>query len=161
MDLMDSSLEGLAIFVGVNQTFAVGAADHYPELKPNSIYFTDSPHFDTTLYGLKRYGVHDVGVFDYETGEIRPCYYPDSMGTACLLSDHLVSANSSVINRGTLQSNSSLSLQFPPSFFTSVATPAGNHRQFFPGFDARLQLYYGDAHGSDNRHPGPKRKDKP
>ncbi|KAH6826226.1 hypothetical protein C2S53_001663 [Perilla frutescens var. hirtella] len=76
-------------------------------------------------------------------------------------SDHLVSANSSAINRGTLQSNSSSSLQFPPSFFTSAAAPAANHRQFFPGFDARLQLYYGDAHGSDGRHPGPKRKDKP
>lgn len=82
-------------------------------------------------------------------------------------SDHLVSAvnaaNSSAINRGTLQSNSSspTSLHFPPNFFPGAAAPTGNHRQIFPEFDARLQLYYGDADGNDGRHSGPKRKDKP
>ncbi|XP_057797741.1 transcription factor TCP24-like [Salvia miltiorrhiza] len=66
-------------------------------------------------------------------------------------------ANPSAINRGTLQSNSSSPPHFPPNFFGG-----GNHRHFFPGFDSRLQLYYGDAdQGNDGRNSGPKRKDKP
>lgn len=95
--------------------------------------------------------------------EHHPGLQPLSFG-----SDHLVSAvnaaNSSAINRGTLQSNSSsptTSLHFPPNFFTGAAAPTGNHRQVFPEFDARLQLYYGDGDGNDGRHSGPKRKDKP
>ncbi|KAL0300580.1 UNVERIFIED_CONTAM: Transcription factor TCP2 [Sesamum radiatum] len=70
------------------------------------------------------------------------------------------------VNRGTLQSNSSSSLlphvqRFPPidgsppNFFISAATvPMESHHQFFSGFDARLQLYYGDAHGDNGRQKG-------
>lgn len=73
-------------------------------------------------------------------------------------SNQPASANSSAINRGTLQSNSSSSSSsphFPPNFFGG----GGNHRHYFPGFDSRLQLYYGDAQGNDERHSGEKRKD--
>nr|GMD08141.1 transcription factor TCP2-like [Ipomoea batatas]GMD09697.1 transcription factor TCP2-like [Ipomoea batatas] len=66
-------------------------------------------------------------------------------------------------NRGTLQSNSSSPSLLPhfqrfppldgssPGFFTftAAAPNADNHHQhhqFLPRFDARLQLYYGDAH---------------
>ncbi|KAL3647745.1 hypothetical protein CASFOL_008713 [Castilleja foliolosa] len=69
------SLDGLAIFVGLNHSFAVSANEDNG-LKPNSIYFTDdkgytpSPEWDVT------YGGHDIGIFDYENKTISPCYYP-------------------------------------------------------------------------------------
>ncbi|KAK4386467.1 hypothetical protein Sango_2517300 [Sesamum angolense] len=70
------------------------------------------------------------------------------------------------MEQGTLQSNSSSSLlphvqRFPPidgsppNFFISAATvPMESHHQFFSGFDARLQLYYGDAHADNGRQKG-------
>lgn len=83
-------------------------------------------------------------------------------------------------NRGTLQSNSSspsLLPHFqryppldgsPPSFFTIAAATTSapnaasvdtNHQQhFLSGFDARLQLYYGDGHAA--RHSDQKGKGK-
>ncbi|KAK4421069.1 Transcription factor TCP2 [Sesamum alatum] len=67
------------------------------------------------------------------------------------------------VNRGTLQSNSSSPSLLPhvqrfppidgspPNFFISAAMETNHH--FFSGFDARLQLYYGDAH-ADHKHKG-------
>lgn len=67
--------------------------------------------------------------------------------------------------RGTLQSNSSSSLSLlphlqrfptvdlsPASFFTAAAptAPVDNHHRFLHGFDARLQLYYGDQQSDNN-----------
>ncbi|KAL8060961.1 hypothetical protein ABFX02_02G057700 [Erythranthe guttata] len=67
------SLDGLAMFVGPNYSFALRASE-YPELKPDSIYFTDvfnPPYWDNGIYGG-----HDLGIFDYGDRTISPCYYP-------------------------------------------------------------------------------------
>ncbi|KAL7101658.1 hypothetical protein ACP275_08G068200 [Erythranthe tilingii] len=67
------SLDGLAMFVGPNYSFALRASE-YPELKPDSIYFTDvfnPPYWDNGIYGG-----HDVGIFNYRDGTVSPCYYP-------------------------------------------------------------------------------------
>ncbi|KAK6150078.1 hypothetical protein DH2020_017603 [Rehmannia glutinosa] len=83
------------------------------------------------------------------------------------------SANSSGLagfNRGTLQSNSSSPSLLPhlqrfpdgspPSFFIGATAPVENHHQFLSGYDARLQLCYGDAHANNGRHSGQKGKGK-
>ncbi|KAL8038100.1 hypothetical protein ABFX02_11G082100 [Erythranthe guttata] len=74
---MDGSLDGLSLFVGGNHSFALPAAGDYPELKPNSIYFTDSlglQYFNTD--SKEPYGGHDIGIYDYRDATISPCYYP-------------------------------------------------------------------------------------
>ncbi|KAH6781051.1 hypothetical protein C2S52_012288 [Perilla frutescens var. hirtella] len=65
---MDRSLDGLAIFVGNNHSFAMCASE-FPELKPDSIYFTDAKELTPT---------HDVGIFDYKNKTISPCSYPSN-----------------------------------------------------------------------------------
>lgn len=67
------SLDGLEFFVGINHGFAL-RADEYPELKPNSICFTDTkapPDWvdDET-------GGDDLGIFNYDEGTFSECYYP-------------------------------------------------------------------------------------
>lgn len=68
-------LKGLAIFVGMNHSFAIPATGN---LKANSIYFTDAgritPVDRDEAPGM--YGGHDIGVYDYEKKTISPCYYP-------------------------------------------------------------------------------------
>ncbi|KAL3655469.1 hypothetical protein CASFOL_001255 [Castilleja foliolosa] len=65
------ALDGLTMFIGMNHSFAVSSAD-YPNLKPNSIYFTDSNKHAKSIYGG-----HDVGVFDYVNKTLSHCYcYP-------------------------------------------------------------------------------------
>ncbi|CAA0827126.1 Unknown protein [Striga hermonthica] len=62
-----SCLGGWALFVGNNsQSFALRS----PELKPNSIYFTDP------LESSINQGNHDIGIFSYEDKTVSPCYYP-------------------------------------------------------------------------------------
>ncbi|KAL3642973.1 hypothetical protein CASFOL_013788 [Castilleja foliolosa] len=70
----NNSLHGLAMFVGMNHSFAVSGADDLG-LKPNSIYFTDS-NKNPTLPPDSIYGGHDIGIFDYDNKTISPCYYP-------------------------------------------------------------------------------------
>ncbi|GFP78959.1 hypothetical protein PHJA_000039400 [Phtheirospermum japonicum] len=70
MSVMEGSLDGLAMFVGMNHTFALKASD-FPGLKPDSIYFTDA-HQLTSKY----YGGHDIGIFDFHDKTTSPCYYP-------------------------------------------------------------------------------------
>ncbi|KAI3467501.1 hypothetical protein Pfo_024164 [Paulownia fortunei] len=70
---MDGSFDGLALFIGFNHGFALSAAE-FPELKPNTIYFTDicsPPDWADSMYGG-----HDVGIFSYEHATVSPCYYP-------------------------------------------------------------------------------------
>ncbi|KAL8489833.1 hypothetical protein ACS0TY_025641 [Phlomoides rotata] len=55
----EGSLGGISIFIGRNHSLAISA----PQLKPNSIYFTDT------------HGLHDIGVFDYENYTFSPCTY--------------------------------------------------------------------------------------
>ncbi|KAL6575762.1 hypothetical protein OROHE_000743 [Orobanche hederae] len=76
---MDGSLEGLAIFVGTNHSFAVSTSE-CPELKPDSIYFTDEDRRITPEWAAARtnFGGHDNGVYDYRDKTISPCctFYP-------------------------------------------------------------------------------------
>ncbi|GER57795.1 hypothetical protein STAS_35621 [Striga asiatica] len=62
-----SCLGGWALFVG---THSHSVALHAPELKPNSIYFTDP------LATYRHQGNHDIGIFSYEDKTVSPCYYP-------------------------------------------------------------------------------------
>ncbi|KAL3655578.1 hypothetical protein CASFOL_001364 [Castilleja foliolosa] len=65
------TLDGLTMFVGMNHSFAVSSAD-FPNLKPNSIYFTDANKHDNSIYGG-----HDIGIFDYANKTLSDCYcYP-------------------------------------------------------------------------------------
>ncbi|GER43686.1 hypothetical protein STAS_20555 [Striga asiatica] len=71
-----SCLNGWALFVGnYNHSVALRACD-FPELKPNSIYFTDALayHCDCNK------GNYDIGIFNYEDKTVSPCYYPCDPG---------------------------------------------------------------------------------
>ncbi|KAL7101335.1 hypothetical protein ACP275_08G048000 [Erythranthe tilingii] len=73
---MESSLDGLAIFIGINHGFAISAAEEL-KLSPNSIYFTDSKEYCPRYWDKDReYGGHDNGVFNYETRTFSSCYFP-------------------------------------------------------------------------------------
>ncbi|KAK6153215.1 hypothetical protein DH2020_012854 [Rehmannia glutinosa] len=75
---MDRSLGGLALFIGSNHGFALSGA-HFPELKPNSIYFTDTigpPEWDD-----HDYRGHNVGIFNYENETFWSFYYPIGLGS--------------------------------------------------------------------------------
>ncbi|KAL3648124.1 hypothetical protein CASFOL_009092 [Castilleja foliolosa] len=69
------SLDGLAMFIGRNHSFGVLASESNG-LKPNSIYFTNDKEFTPRDLSDRKYGGHDIGIFDYETKTISPCYYP-------------------------------------------------------------------------------------
>ncbi|KAH6766919.1 hypothetical protein C2S52_017902 [Perilla frutescens var. hirtella] len=74
LSYMDASLDGLAMFVGINQSYSMSASE-FPELKPNTIYFAD----ENRLMRLSRsflhneYGGHDNGIFNYETKTFSSC----------------------------------------------------------------------------------------
>ncbi|KAL6544850.1 hypothetical protein OROMI_023712 [Orobanche minor] len=75
---MKDSLQGLAMFVGSNQPFAIPAAE-VAGLKPDSVYFTDDNSiFEPTRLERTSYGGHDNGIFDYQNKNISPCcdFYP-------------------------------------------------------------------------------------
>lgn len=65
------SLDGMALFIGVNHGFALSA----PQLKPDSIYFTDTMEFCPSIPQIKTYGGHDLGIFNYQNKTLSPCYY--------------------------------------------------------------------------------------
>ncbi|CAA0825463.1 Unknown protein [Striga hermonthica] len=68
-----SCLGGWALFVGqYNHSVALRARD-FPELKPNSIYFTD---VKSDPWERNDGGNHDIGIFSYEDKTVSPCYYP-------------------------------------------------------------------------------------
>ncbi|KAL3647783.1 hypothetical protein CASFOL_008751 [Castilleja foliolosa] len=70
------SLDGLAMFVGLNHSFAVMATEDNG-LKPNSIYFTDDKELTPPIWDVVcEYGGHDIGIFDYENKTTSSCYYP-------------------------------------------------------------------------------------
>lgn len=71
---IDRSLDGLAFFTGPCDGFALSAAD-FPELKLNSIYFTDV-YSPPCSWWHDSYGGHDLGIFSYEDASLSPCYYP-------------------------------------------------------------------------------------
>ncbi|GER35750.1 hypothetical protein STAS_12052 [Striga asiatica] len=73
-----SCLGGWVLFVGIyGDAVALRAAD-FPELKPNSIYFTDALE-DALIEddnGDCPSGGHDIGIFNYENKTVSPCYFP-------------------------------------------------------------------------------------
>ncbi|KAL3629496.1 hypothetical protein CASFOL_026718 [Castilleja foliolosa] len=81
---LDSSLlGGLAIFVGLHSHSVAIQASEFPEVKPNSIYFTDGycagklegddeDEDDDEVFCRG----HDIGVFNYQDETVSPCYYP-------------------------------------------------------------------------------------
>ncbi|CAA0828317.1 Protein of unknown function (DUF295 [Striga hermonthica] len=72
-----SSLGGWAIFVGLSSHGVALPAAEFPELKPNSIYFTDP----TVLTQVEKCvcGGHDIGIFNYEDKTVSRCYYPSDV----------------------------------------------------------------------------------
>ncbi|XP_042003705.1 uncharacterized protein LOC121752657 [Salvia splendens] len=62
---MEGSLDGLAMFVGCNSSFALPAADF--NLTPDSIYFVDYVTGDEC---------HDIGIFNYVDTKLSSIYYP-------------------------------------------------------------------------------------
>ncbi|GFP91772.1 hypothetical protein PHJA_001321200 [Phtheirospermum japonicum] len=68
------SIDGLAMFIGRNHSFALSARD-YPELKPDSIYYTEAKEF-VGDDSVENYGGHDVGIFNYRDKTFSSCYYP-------------------------------------------------------------------------------------
>ncbi|KAL3649304.1 hypothetical protein CASFOL_005707 [Castilleja foliolosa] len=75
--ILVDSLDGLAVFVGLNHSFAVSSPAEFG-LKPDSIYFTDAANarvMPPAIHG------HDNGVFDYVNKTLSPCpgpYYDDA-----------------------------------------------------------------------------------
>ncbi|EYU34985.1 hypothetical protein MIMGU_mgv1a016176mg [Erythranthe guttata] len=65
---MNRSLDGLALFIGRNHSFAIDAG----ELKADSIYYTDTYHVRQEI----DYGGHDIGIFSYKDRTFSSCYYP-------------------------------------------------------------------------------------
>ncbi|KAL6587759.1 hypothetical protein OROMI_000737 [Orobanche minor] len=71
---MRDSLEGLTMFVGINQLLALVESEH-PELKPDSIYFTNEHRFvrKSRAFADTGFGGHDNGIF----------YYPNYTFSSC------------------------------------------------------------------------------
>ncbi|KAL3629329.1 hypothetical protein CASFOL_026551 [Castilleja foliolosa] len=78
--LDSSSLGGLAIFVGFHNHAVAIQASEFPEVKPNSVYFTDvydtGNLVDARAYNNRQIGGHDIGIYNYHDKTVSPCYYP-------------------------------------------------------------------------------------
>lgn len=100
-----NDLNGLVMFVGINHSIAVPAS-RFPELKSNSIYFTDAKRLIPGLEHEMLYCANDTGIFDYESKTITPIitgnephhsspiwfyFYPplDSAGPPCSTDDQV------------------------------------------------------------------------
>ncbi|GER53381.1 hypothetical protein STAS_30891 [Striga asiatica] len=68
------SLDGLALFVGFQSDAVALWVAEFPELKSNSIYFTDG--VEDGLIEDYPTGGHDIGIYDYENKTVSPCCYP-------------------------------------------------------------------------------------
>ncbi|XP_049367290.1 uncharacterized protein LOC125832186 [Solanum verrucosum] len=71
----NSSLGNRAFFIGSNTGFALSTTQ-FPELKPNSIYFTDDLTWAYRHRENLKCGGHDLGIYDYKEGSFSSCYYP-------------------------------------------------------------------------------------
>ncbi|KAL3629432.1 hypothetical protein CASFOL_026654 [Castilleja foliolosa] len=79
--LDSSSLGDLAIFVGLHSHSVAIQTTEFPELKPNSIYFTDGCYTGSLKGGPDDAGIfgcggHDIGIYNYKGRTVSPCYYP-------------------------------------------------------------------------------------
>ncbi|KAG5628110.1 hypothetical protein H5410_013328 [Solanum commersonii] len=64
-----------AFFIGSNIGFALSTTQ-FPELRPNSIYFTNNQTWAYKHRNNLNYGGHDLGIYDYKVRNISSCYYP-------------------------------------------------------------------------------------
>ncbi|XP_006345199.1 uncharacterized protein [Solanum tuberosum] len=71
----NSSLGNRTFFIGSNTGFALSTTQ-FPELKPNSIYFTDDLTWAYRHREKLKCGGHDLGIYDYKEGSFSSCYYP-------------------------------------------------------------------------------------
>ncbi|KAL3629409.1 hypothetical protein CASFOL_026631 [Castilleja foliolosa] len=77
-----SSLGGLAIFVGQHHDSVAIPASRFPELKSDSIYFTDGDWegpldcHNLYKYDDERVGDRDIGIYNYKDKTVSQCYYP-------------------------------------------------------------------------------------
>ncbi|CAA0820135.1 Unknown protein [Striga hermonthica] len=69
-----SCLGGWALFVGFHSDAVTLPAAEFPELKPNSIYFSNATADASIEHVLT--GGHDIGIFSYENKTVSPCYFP-------------------------------------------------------------------------------------
>ncbi|GFQ02104.1 hypothetical protein PHJA_002354300 [Phtheirospermum japonicum] len=69
---MEGSLDGLAMFIGINHSFAMSLTPGL-KLSSNCIYYTDSNIFSIPPSSF--YGGHDIGIFYYANRTFSPCYY--------------------------------------------------------------------------------------
>ncbi|KAL7116439.1 hypothetical protein ACP275_03G005000 [Erythranthe tilingii] len=71
-----ATLDGMAFFVGSTGHGVVIEETVENNVEPNSIYFTDTKELTPPPWDHdKRYGGHDVGVFNYEEKNFSPFYY--------------------------------------------------------------------------------------
>ncbi|XP_042064241.1 uncharacterized protein LOC121807970 [Salvia splendens] len=70
---MDASLDGLTMFVGGHNSFALPAADF--NLTPDSIYFIENAYNYPSRDDVS-YGGHDIGIFNYVDAKISSIYFP-------------------------------------------------------------------------------------
>ncbi|KAL3629433.1 hypothetical protein CASFOL_026655 [Castilleja foliolosa] len=79
-----SSLGGLAIFVGQHHDAVAIPATRFPELKSDSIYFTDGYlngpldgyESDDERVGDEKFSGRDIGIYNYKDKTVSECYYP-------------------------------------------------------------------------------------
>ncbi|KAL6552153.1 hypothetical protein OROGR_008307 [Orobanche gracilis] len=71
---MEDSLQGLAMFVGINHPFVIPAAE-VSGVMPDSVYFTDENDLveQTKHEPTTGYGGHDNGIFDYRNKDFYKC----------------------------------------------------------------------------------------
>ncbi|XP_073284833.1 transcription factor TCP2-like [Primulina huaijiensis] len=161
MDYLTSGLLDPPATAVASQLFSLGA-DRHQELQ----HFSFAPdHIVSVVNAAAAVGGKNDGNSNSQNGS-------NAYNLNFTMSSSANSSGLSGFNRGTLQSNSSLSsllpqlqrfppIDGPPSFFIGTAVPVENHHQLLSGFDAGLQLYYGDAHvNSNERQSGQKGKEK-
>lgn len=162
MDYFTSGLLGPPATPVASPLFSLGA-DHHQELQHFS--FVPDHLVSVVNAAAAAAGAKNDGNSNRQNGS-------NAYNLNFTMSSSATSSGLSGFNRGTLQSNSSSPsllpqlqrfppIDGPPSFFIGTAVPVENHHQLLSGFDARLQLCYGDAHVNDNgRQSGQKGKEK-
>ncbi|KAL3655008.1 hypothetical protein CASFOL_000794 [Castilleja foliolosa] len=70
--LLEGSLDGLAMFIGINHSIAISPTLQL-KLTSNCIYYTDTNSVPIPPNAF--YGGHDIGIYDYTNRTISPCYY--------------------------------------------------------------------------------------
>ncbi|XP_009605123.1 uncharacterized protein [Nicotiana tomentosiformis] len=75
LQYLPGSLGNRAFFIGSNPGFALSTT-MFPELRPNSIYFTDDLTYAYIFREEPNCGGHDLGIYDCKEGSFLSCYYP-------------------------------------------------------------------------------------